>query len=210
MAKTTDVAMIVGSLRKGSINRMVANTLIELAPAELKLGIVEIGQLQLYNQDLDDQPPAEWSAFRERIASSNAVLFVTPEYNRSIPAALKNALDVGSRPYGKSVWNGKPGAVVSASPSDRRLRRQSAFAADVRVSQHPRHAAARSVSLLRRQVVRSARQADQSRHQQVPPKLHEFLCCMGRHQRQIVVVLAVRSPSRKCAVPTFFHRASGP
>src|SRR5690242_5169369 len=115
MAKTTDVAVIVGSLRKGSINRMVANTLIELAPADLKLGIVEIGQLQLYNQDLDDQPPAEWTAFRERIVGSNAVLFVTPEYNRSIPAALKNALDVGSRPYGKSVWNGKPGAVVSAS-----------------------------------------------------------------------------------------------
>lgn len=117
MAKTTDVAVIVGSLRRGSINRMVANALIELAPAHMKLGIVEIGQLQLYNQDLDDQPPAEWTAFRERIAGSNAFLFVTPEYNRSIPAALKNALDVGSRPYGKSVWNGKPGAVVSASPS---------------------------------------------------------------------------------------------
>jgi chromate reductase len=117
MAKTINAAVIVGSLRKGSINRMVANTLIELAPADLKLGIVEIGQLQLYNQDLDDRPPAEWTAFRERIAGSNAVLFVTPEYNRSIPAALKNALDVGSRPYGKSVWNGKPGAVVSASPS---------------------------------------------------------------------------------------------
>ena len=117
MAKTVDVAVIVGSLRKGSINRMVANTLIELAPADLKLGTVEIGQLQLYNQDLDDQPPAEWTGFRERIADSNAVLFVTPEYNRSIPAALKNSLDVGSRPYGKSVWNGKPGAVVSASPS---------------------------------------------------------------------------------------------
>ena len=117
MAKTTNVAVIVGSLRKGSINRMVANTLIELAPADMKLGIVEIGQLQLYNQDIDDQPPAEWKAFRERIAGSHAVLFVTPEYNRSVPAALKNALDVGSRPYGKSVWNGKPGAVVSASPS---------------------------------------------------------------------------------------------
>ena len=83
----------------------------------MKLGIVEIGQLQLYNQDLDDQPSAEWTAFRKRTAGCNAVLFVTPEYNRSIPAALKNALDVGSRPYGKSVWNGKPGAIVSASPS---------------------------------------------------------------------------------------------
>jgi len=88
-----------------------------LAPADLKLGIVEIGQLQLYNQDLDDHPPAEWTAFRARIVGANAVLFVTPEYNRSIPGALKNALDVGSRLYGKSVWNGKPGAVVSASPS---------------------------------------------------------------------------------------------
>jgi len=117
MTKTTDVAVIVGSLRKGSINRMVANALIELAPADLKLRIVEIGQLQLYNQDLDDQPPVEWTEFRDRIAGSNAFLFVTPEYNRSIPAALKNALDIGSRPYGKSVWNGKPGAVVSASPS---------------------------------------------------------------------------------------------
>lgn len=111
-----DVAVIVGSLRKASINRMVANALAELAPAGLKLGIVEIGQLPLYNQDGDDDPPAEWTAFRERVRAADSVLFVTPEYNRSVPAALKNALDVGSRPYGKSAWSGKPGAVVSASP----------------------------------------------------------------------------------------------
>ncbi len=117
MTRSIDVAVIVGSLRKASINRMVAKALIELAPAHLNLGIAEIGQLQLYNQDLDDHPPAEWTEFRKRIADSDAVLFVTPEYNRSIPAPLKNALDVGSRPYGKSVWNGKPGAVVSAPPS---------------------------------------------------------------------------------------------
>ena len=116
MDKVHHVAVIVGSLRKDSINRKVAHALAELAPHGLKLAIVEIGQLPIYNQDRDDSPPAEWTAFRERISAADAVLFVTPEHNRSVPAALKNALDVGSRPYGKSAWNGKPGAVVSASP----------------------------------------------------------------------------------------------
>jgi len=110
------VAVLVGSLRKDSINRKLAHALAALAPDTLKLQIVEIGDLALYNQDHDDSPPAPWVAFRERILATDAVLFVTPEYNRSVPAALKNALDVGSRPYGKSVWSGKPGAVVSASP----------------------------------------------------------------------------------------------
>jgi chromate reductase, NAD(P)H dehydrogenase (quinone) len=114
MDKTYNVAVFVGSLRKDSINRKVANALIELAPSRLKLSIAEIGQLTLYNQD-SDKPPAEWTAFRERIRAADAVLFVTPEYNRSVPGALKNAIDVGSRPYGKSAWSGKPGAVVSAS-----------------------------------------------------------------------------------------------
>ncbi len=118
MDKTRDVAVIVGSLRKESINRKLANALAELAPAPLKLSIVEIGQLPLYNQDSDEHPPAEWTQFRERIRAADAVLFVTPEYNRSVPAPLKNAIDVGSRPYGKSAWNGKPGAVVSASPGN--------------------------------------------------------------------------------------------
>lgn len=116
MDKLRNVAVIVGSLRKDSINRKVANALVELAPAGLKPGIVEIGQLPLYNQDYDENPPSEWTAFRDRIRAADAVLFVTPEYNRSVPAALKNALDVGSRPYGKSAWSGKPAAVVSASP----------------------------------------------------------------------------------------------
>lgn len=116
MDKVRDVAVIVGSLRHGSINRRVANALVELAPEGLRLGIVEIGDLPLYNQDLDETPPAAWTAFRARIADADAVLFVTPEHNRSVPAAMKNALDVGSRPYGKNVWSGKPGAVVSASP----------------------------------------------------------------------------------------------
>jgi chromate reductase, NAD(P)H dehydrogenase (quinone) len=116
MDKIRNVAVIVGSIRKDSINRKVANALEELAPSGLKLGNVEIGQLPIYNPDGDDKPPAEWTAFRERINAADAVLFVTPEHNRSVPAALKNALDVGSRPYGKSAWSGKPGAVVSASP----------------------------------------------------------------------------------------------
>ncbi len=113
----TKVAVLVGSLRKDSINRKVAHAFIELAPSSLKLEIIEIGQLPLYNQDGDANPPQPWSDFRQRIKAADAVLFVTPEYNRSVPAPLKNAIDVGSRPYGQSVWNGKPGAVVSASPS---------------------------------------------------------------------------------------------
>lgn len=116
MDKTYNVAVIVGSLRKDSLNRKVANALSDLAPATLKLNLIEIGQLPIYNQDDDEHPPVAYTEFRERIKAADAVLFVTPEHNRSIPAALKNALDVGSRPYGYSVWSGKPGAVVSASP----------------------------------------------------------------------------------------------
>ena len=115
MDAVRDVAVLVGSLRKESINRKVANALLECAPSSLKLSIVEIDDLPLYNQDVDNDPPAVWTAFRKRIKAADAVLFVTPEYNRSVPAPLKNALDVGSRPYGQSAWNGKPGAVVSAS-----------------------------------------------------------------------------------------------
>jgi chromate reductase, NAD(P)H dehydrogenase (quinone) len=117
MEKQMNVSVLVGSLRKASLNRMLATALISLASPMLKLGIVEIGQLPLYNQDLDDDPPAQWTAFRERIKASDAVLFVTPEYNRSLPAALKNALDVGSRPYGSGVWDRRPGAIMSCSPS---------------------------------------------------------------------------------------------
>src|SRR5262245_40549448 len=115
---TKRVAVIVGSLRRGSFNRRLAQALIALAPESLRLEIVEIGQLPLYNQDLDDdgEPPGAWTEFRQQTLAYDAVLFVTPEYNRSVPAALKNALDVGSRPYGQSVWDRKPGAVISSSP----------------------------------------------------------------------------------------------
>jgi chromate reductase len=111
-----DIAVLVGSLRKSSFNRMTAHALIEVAPASLKPEIVEFRDLPLYDQDLDAAPLAQWTAFRERIRRADAVLFVTPEYNRSVPGVLKNAIDVGSRPYGKSAWNGKPAGVISVSP----------------------------------------------------------------------------------------------
>ncbi len=118
MEKPVSVCVLVGSLRKASLNGMLANTLMSLAPSSMKLETVEIGQLPFFNQDLETAAtPAPWTAFRQRIKAADAVLFVTPEYNRSVPAALKNALDVGSRPYGGSVWDRKPGAIVSSSPS---------------------------------------------------------------------------------------------
>jgi len=113
-----NVCVLVGSLRKASLNGMLAKALISLAPASMKLEIVEIGQLPFFNQDLETgSSPAQWTTFRQRFKAADAVLFVTPEYNRSVPAVLKNALDVGSRPYGSSVWDRKPGAIVSGSPS---------------------------------------------------------------------------------------------
>lgn len=117
MTTPRNVAVLVGSLRRQSLNRKLARALIELAPASLKLELVEIGELPLYNQDLEEATPQPWAAFRERIRSVDGVLFVTPEYNRSVPAALKNAIDVGSRPSGKSVWQHKPAAVISCSRS---------------------------------------------------------------------------------------------
>lgn len=112
------IGVIVGSLRRDSWNRKLAKALMALAPKSLALEIIEIGDLPLYNQDFDDDgnPPKEWVKFREQMQKVDGVLFVTPEYNRSVPAPLKNAIDVGSRPYGKSVWSGKPGAVISSSP----------------------------------------------------------------------------------------------
>jgi chromate reductase len=115
--KPMNVCVLVGSLRKASFNGKLANALISLAPSSMKFDIVEIGQMPFYNEDLETAaPPAQWTAFRQRVKAADAVLFVTPEYNRSVPAVLKNALDVGSRPYGSSVWDRKPGAIASASP----------------------------------------------------------------------------------------------
>jgi chromate reductase len=110
------VAIIVGSLRKQSFNRKLANAATAMAPAPLQFQIVEIGHLPFFNQDAEADPPQAVQEFKQQITAARAVLFVTPEYNRSVPGVLKNAIDVGSRPYGKSAWDGKPGAIISVSP----------------------------------------------------------------------------------------------
>lgn len=112
------IGVIVGSLRKESFSKKLAKNLKELAPASLELELVDIAHLEFFNQDFEDEgtTPESWVAFRKKLAEYEGVLFVTPEYNRSFPAVIKNALDVGSRPYGSNMWNGKPGAVVSVSP----------------------------------------------------------------------------------------------
>lgn len=113
------IAVLVGSLRKDSFTRKVAQELAALAPPSLLFEFIDIGELAIYNQDLEENgavAPQAWTRFRQSVQACDGVLFFTPEYNRSVPAALKNAVDVGSRPYGASVWGGKPGAIVSVSP----------------------------------------------------------------------------------------------
>src|SRR5437868_5737375 len=116
MTSQYSTAVIVGSLRKESFSLKIAKALTRLAPPSLQLDVITLGGLSFYNQDLEATPPADWMSFRERIKTADAVLFVTPEYNRSVPGVLKNAIDVGSRPYGQSIFNGKPGGVISNSP----------------------------------------------------------------------------------------------
>ena len=116
MATPHPVVVIAGSLRKESFTLKIANALAKLAPATLKLEVITPHGISFFNQDLEATPPADWLAFREKLQKSNGVLFVTPEYNRSIPGVLKNAIDVGSRPYGKSSFLGKPTGIVSNSP----------------------------------------------------------------------------------------------
>ena len=114
MTQPRTVAVVVGSLRKDSVSRKLAKAFAALTP-NLKFNIVEIGDLPHFDQDLESDPPAQWVRFRQEIAAADAVLFVTPEFNRSVPGALKNAVDVGSRPYGQGVLIGKPAAIVSTS-----------------------------------------------------------------------------------------------
>src|SRR5271163_2434182 len=110
------ILVIVGSLRKESFSLKVANALAKLAPASLKLEVTTLNGISFFNQDLEANPPADWVAFREKIQKADGIIFVTPEYNRAIPGVLKNAIDVGSRPYGKSSFLGKPIGIVSNSP----------------------------------------------------------------------------------------------
>lgn len=116
MENPLDVVAVVGSLRRDSFTLRLTRSFIPLAPPSMKIEIVEIRDLSLYNQDDEASPPAAWVSFRNRVKRADAVLFATPEYNRSVPGVLKNAIDVGSRPYGASVWSGKPAAIVSVSP----------------------------------------------------------------------------------------------
>ena len=109
------VAVIVGSLRKDSFNRKLGQAIARMAPEGFSFEEIAIDTLPLYNQDADGNEVEAVKRFRAQIANANALLFLTPEYNRSIPGVLKNALDQGSRPYGQSVWGGKPGAVLGVS-----------------------------------------------------------------------------------------------
>lgn len=116
MSSTYEVAVLVGSLRKRSFNRMLANSLAQIALPKLSLQVAEIGDLPLYNQDLEDDMPTAWQTVRDHVAAKDAALFVSPEHNRSVPALLKNAVDVLSRPYGACALTGKPAAIVTSSP----------------------------------------------------------------------------------------------
>jgi chromate reductase len=110
-----NIVVIAGSLRKDSFSLKIAKALTKLAPASLKLEVVTLEGISFFNQDLEGAPPADWLAFREKLQKSDGVIFVTPEYNRAIPGVLKNAIDVASRPYGKSSFNGKPVGIISNS-----------------------------------------------------------------------------------------------
>ncbi|WP_118857648.1 NADPH-dependent FMN reductase [Sphingomonas mesophila] len=141
--KRFSIAIVCGSLRRDSINRKIARSMCALGGERLDCRIVEIGDLALFNQDLEGEPPEAWVRFRREIVAADGVLFVSPEYNRSIPGALKNALDVGSRPYGQSVWSKKPAAIVTASPgaiggfgANHQIRQACVFL-DMPVMQHP-------------------------------------------------------------------------
>lgn len=120
------IGIFIGSLRKDSFNKKIAEKFIEIAQDQFNFEIIDIGNLPWYNADLEtDNPPAEWVDFRKKVSKLHGVLFFTPEYNRSIPGALKNAIDVGSRPPVNNVWANKPGGVITASTG-----RLSAFGAN--------------------------------------------------------------------------------
>lgn len=113
--KKYKIGVIVGSLRKESYNLKTAKALMEMAPESLSFEMIDISNLPMFNEDLEGTPPKEWVTFREQIVEADGILFLTPEYNRSVTGVLKNAIDVGSRPYGQNSWNGKPAGIVSVS-----------------------------------------------------------------------------------------------
>ena len=110
------IGIIVGSLREGSINRKIARSMCAIRDDDLDCSMIEIGDLPLFNQDIEKTPPDPWVRFKDQVAAADGILFCSPEYNRGMPGVLKNAIDVGSRPYGRSVWDRKPAAIITASP----------------------------------------------------------------------------------------------
>ncbi|WEV45682.1 NAD(P)H-dependent oxidoreductase [Streptococcaceae bacterium ESL0687] len=112
------IGIIVGSLRKAAFSKKIAKNLLTMFPEGFDVEIIDINDLDMYNQDFDDEnrAPESWTTFRNKVKEMDGIVFVTPEYNRSLSAAIKNAIDVGSRPYGFNVWDGKPALVVSSSP----------------------------------------------------------------------------------------------
>lgn len=152
----TKVGILVGSLRKESFSKKIAENVAELFPEGYETEFVNIGDIPLYNQDFDDENnvPKEIATFRYKMKQIDAVLFVTPEYNRSIPAVLKNAVDAGSRPKSESVWNGKPAAIISQSPGNlsgfgaNHHLRQSLVSLNMPVLQQPEAYLANSAALL--------------------------------------------------------------
>ena len=140
---TIAVTLLIGSLRKESFSRKMGRAIPGLAPAETTFSTLELGDLPHYNEDLESEPPAAYTRFRAAIAASDALLFVTPEFNRSMPGVLKNAIDIGSRPWGKSVWNGKPAGVISMSTGPiggfgaHHALRQSLMSVNVATMPHP-------------------------------------------------------------------------
>lgn len=113
--KKHNIAVIVGSLRKESFNLKTAKAMMAMAPESFNMEFLDITGLPMFNEDLEANPPKEWVTLREKIRAADGFLFATPEYNRSVPGVLKNAIDVGSRPYGENSWDGKPAAIVSVS-----------------------------------------------------------------------------------------------
>ncbi|CAN5174464.1 NADPH-dependent FMN reductase [soil metagenome] len=116
MTQNRKIGILIGSLQANGLTRKVANAIRLIGADRLDFSVIEIGALPLYNPEREEGGVPEWAAFRTAVAPLDGILFVTPEYNRSVPAALKNAIDVGSRPYGASVWSQKPAAIVSQSP----------------------------------------------------------------------------------------------
>jgi chromate reductase len=112
------IGILVGSLRRESYSKKIALEVAKLMPNNFDMKILELNNLSIFNQDYDDDggTPGAWRTFREQVKELDGFLFVTPEYNRSIPPVLKNAIDIASRPYGQNAWSGKPGAIISVTP----------------------------------------------------------------------------------------------